>query len=157
SFFFREDPGGRPHAYQVLRSEFDHILLRHAAGLGVEVREQHRVVRVHADGRAQVVAENAQGAEVTAAATYLIDASGQQALLGQRDGLREFNPFFKNLSLFGYFTGAERLDGALAGNILSAAFADGWFWFIPLHDGTTSVGTVVDAQRFAGQAAAGAL
>src|SRR2546427_9009107 len=31
SFFFREDPGGRGHAFQVLRSEFDHLLLRHAA------------------------------------------------------------------------------------------------------------------------------
>src|SRR4029450_3336732 len=31
--------------------------------------------------------------------------------------------------------------------------ADGWFWFIPLHDGTTSVGAVVDAKRFAGEAA----
>ena len=39
SFFFREDPGGHPHAYQVLRSEFDHILLRHCASLGVDVRE----------------------------------------------------------------------------------------------------------------------
>ena len=83
----------------------------------------------------------------------MIDASGQQALLGRRDRLREFNPFFKNLAVFGYFEGAERLNGAVDGNILSAAFADGWFWFIPLHDGTTSVGAVVDAKRFAGEAA----
>ena len=50
----------------------------------------------------------------------------------------------------------KRLDGAIAGNILSAAFRDGWFWFIPLHDGTTSVGAVVDARRYAGEVASGA-
>jgi len=153
SFYFREDPGGRSHAYHVLRSEFDHILLRHAADLGVDVREAHRVQEVQCNGGGRVTAIDEHGVRVDATAAYLIDASGQQALLGRRDGLREFNPFFKNLAVFGYFTNAARLEGAVAGNILSAAFADGWFWFIPLHDGTTSVGAVVDAQKFAGEAA----
>jgi 2-polyprenyl-6-methoxyphenol hydroxylase-like FAD-dependent oxidoreductase len=82
----------------------------------------------------------------------VIDASGQQAMLGSRDKLREFNPFFRNLAAFAYFENAQRLDGPFTGNILSAAFGEGWFWFIPLHDGTTSVGAVVDAGRFAAQA-----
>src|SRR5207237_951878 len=47
-----------------------------------------------------------------------------------------------------YFRGAERLPGELANHILSAAFADGWFWYIPLHDGTMSVGAVVDTRRW---------
>jgi len=154
SFVFRDDPGGRPHAFHVLRSEFDHLLLRHAAGLGVEVREAHRVETVDYDGtQNRVTAIADDGAAVTVEAPWVIDASGQQALLGRRDQLRVFDPFFKNLAVFGYFTGAEPLAGACAGNILSAAFADGWFWFIPLHDGSTSVGAVVDAKRFAGAAA----
>jgi FAD-dependent halogenase len=152
SFYFGEDPGGRPFAYHVLRSQFDHILLQHAAALGVDVREGHRVRDIRFNGTAQVVAVGEAGQEVETSAAYVIDASGQQALLGQRDGLREFNPFFKNLAVFGYFADAEPLAGAVAGNILSAAFSDGWFWFIPLHDGTTSVGAVVDAHRFAGTA-----
>jgi len=154
SFFFRDDPGGQPHAFHVLRSEFDHLLLRHVAGLGVDVREVHRVETVAYDGaRNRVLAHDEHGAEVVAEAPWVIDASGQHALLGRRDGLRCFDPFFKNLAVFGYFEQAERLNGTLAGNILSAAFADGWFWFIPLHDGTTSVGAVIDAKRFAGEAA----
>jgi halogenation protein CepH len=153
SFFFRDDPGGRPHAYHVLRSQFDHILLRHAAALGVEVREGQRVQTVEYDGRACVTALDERGAAIEVHGAYVIDASGQQAVLGCRGGLRQFNPFFKNLAIFGYYEGAQPLDGATAGNILSAAFTDGWFWFIPLHDGTTSVGAVVDARRFAGEGA----
>jgi halogenation protein CepH len=154
SFFFGDDPGGRPHAFQVLRSEFDHILLRHAAGAGADVREAHRVEEVTYDGcRTRVRAVDEHGRSVEAEAAWVIDASGQQALLGRRDQLRRFDPFFKNLAVFAYWEQAEALAGELRGNILSAAFADGWFWFIPLHDGTTSVGAVVDAKRFAGAAA----
>jgi len=154
SFFFADDPGGRTHAFHVVRAEFDHLLLRHAAALGAEVREAHRVETVaFADGINRVVALDEHGATVEAAAPWVIDASGQQALLGRRDQLRQFDPFFKNLAVFSYFEGAERLAGPIEGNILSAAFADGWFWFIPLHDGTTSVGAVIDAARFAGEAA----
>jgi halogenation protein CepH len=157
SFFFRDDPGGRPHAFQVLRAQFDHILLKHAAELGVDVREAHRVETLAREaGRNHVTAIAADGTAVIAEAPWVIDASGQQALLGRRDQLRKFDSFFKNLAVFGYWDGAERLGGELAGNILSAAFADGWFWFIPLHDGTTSVGAVVDAKRFAGEAGADA-
>lgn len=153
SFYFRDDPGGRPHAFHVVRAQFDHILLRHAAALGVDVREAHRVEAVaYADGSNRVVALDEHGAPVTATAPWVIDASGQQALLGRRDQQRRFDPFFKNLAVFSYFADAERLHGEVEGNILSAAFADGWFWFIPLHDGTTSVGAVVDATRFAGEA-----
>ena len=154
SFFFRDDPGGRPHAYQVVRAEFDHLLLKHAAALGAEVREAHRVETIDYDGsRNRVRAVDERGASLDAEATWVIDASGQQALLGRRDRRRRFDPFFKNLAVFGYWEDAQRLDGELAGNILSATFGDGWFWFIPLHDGTTSVGAVVDAQRFCGAAA----
>lgn len=153
SFFFGDDPGGRPHAFQVVRAQFDHLLLQHAARVGAAVYEAHRVEAIDFDGtRNRVTAISDGGAAVQAEAPWVIDASGQQALLGRRDQLRKFDPFFKNLAVFGYYEEAERLSGPLSGNILSAAFADGWFWFIPLHDGTTSVGAVVDAKRFAGEA-----
>jgi flavin-dependent dehydrogenase len=153
SFFFRDDPGGRPHAFQVVRAQFDHLLLQHAARAGADVREAHRVEEIRYDGAVnRVTALDATGIAVQAEAAWVVDASGQQALIGRRDQLRRFDPFFKNLAVFGYWEGAERLDGDQRGNILSAAFDDGWFWFIPLHDGTTSVGAVVDAKRFAGEA-----
>jgi 2-polyprenyl-6-methoxyphenol hydroxylase-like FAD-dependent oxidoreductase len=55
SFFFREDPGGRPYGYQVVRSEFDQLLLNNARDHGVEVHEEHSVTRVDTTGPTPVV------------------------------------------------------------------------------------------------------
>ena len=147
SFWFREDPGGHAHAYHVLRSEFDAILLRHAAHEGAEVLEETPVEEVLGEGPFRIRAR-ANGKPVTVEARHLVDASGQQALLGRREGLREFNPFFKNLAIWSYFADAARMDGELRDNILSATHGEGWCWYIPLHDGTISVGAVVDAAHW---------
>ncbi len=149
SFWFREDPGGRPHAYQVVRAEFDQLLLENARAHGAEVHEEHAVTAVEADdGRPVVHARSVGGAALRIVPRFVIDASGQAAVIGRARALRQFDDFFKNLAVFAYFRGAERLPGELANHILSAAFADGWFWYIPLHDGTMSVGAVVDARRW---------
>ncbi|HWP66735.1 MAG TPA: tryptophan 7-halogenase [Candidatus Limnocylindria bacterium] len=155
SFWFREDPGGRPYAFQVVRAEFDALLLDNARAHGADVREEHAVTAIDTSGATPVVRARARdGAELVLRPRFVVDASGQAALLGRARDLRRFNEFFKNLAVFGYFRDAERLPGELANHILSAAFADGWFWYIPLHDGTMSVGAVVDAKRWAKIAAA---
>jgi halogenation protein CepH len=157
SFWFREDPGGRPYAFQVVRAEFDHLLLQNARDHGVDVREEHAVTDVDTGGPTPVVRARARdGAELRLAPRFVVDASGQSALIGRTHAYRRFNEFFKNLAVFGYFRDAERLPGDLANHILSAAFGDGWFWYIPLHDGTMSVGAVVDAKRWAKPTAADA-
>ena len=148
SFWFREDPGGYQHAYHVIRSQFDDILLRHAARLGAEVHDATTVESIGGEGPFRVTARPDGGSAVTIEAKLLVDASGQSALLGRREGLREYNEFFKNLAIWSYFADAARLDGELGNNVLSAAHADGWCWYIPLHDGTVSVGAVVDAARW---------
>ena len=151
SFWFREDPGGYTHAFHVLRSEFDEILLRHAAREGAEVREGaavERVVQLGEDGPFRVMARTDDGEMLTVESGFVVDASGQNAILGRRERLREFNPFFKNLAIWSYFADARRMDPPLHDNILSAAFGEGWCWYIPLHDGTISVGAVVDAARW---------
>src|SRR5438874_13284595 len=43
SFSVREDPGGRPHAFHVLRSEFDQLLVENARTRGADVLEAHSV------------------------------------------------------------------------------------------------------------------
>src|SRR2546422_648282 len=121
------------------------------AGHRVLVLERERFPRYHI-GESLLSATlpilDAGGAALRLAPRFVIDASGQAAVIGRARALRQFDDFFKNLAVFAYFRGAERLPGELANHILSAAFADGWFWYIPLHDGTMSVGAVVDARRW---------
>lgn len=148
SFWFREDPGGHPHAYHVLRSEFDALLLANSRRCGAEVLEATRVEAIDGEGPFRVRAIGEDGRAITVEARHVVDASGQNALIGRREGLREYNPFFKNLAIWSYFADAGRMEGEARDNILSAAHREGWCWYIPLHDGTISVGAVVDAARW---------
>jgi hypothetical protein len=51
-------------------------------------------------------------------------------------------------ALFGHFTNAVRTPGRLEGSITLLWFDHGWFWFIPLLDGRTSVGAVAHPGSF---------
>ncbi len=137
-------------AYQVERAKFDEILLRNAQACGVDVREGHSVVGgLHEGERIVGVKYNdADGNVATARAAYVLDASGANSVFQNTIGRRHYDPFFRNVALFGYFRGAGRLPGENAGNILTAAFDGGWCWYIPLsHDGElTSVGVVLPSE-----------
>ena len=149
SWYFQETNQTYPHSYQVVRAQFDEILLRHAATLGADVREECRVLEVLRDGSRVVGVsfEGADGVRSEARAKVVVDASGQQALVATALGLREWDEFFRNLAVYGYYRNADRLPSPDENNILVEAHPEGWCWTIPLHDGRTSVGVVVDAER----------
>jgi halogenation protein CepH len=148
TFHFAASPlmhGGTATSFQVERMRFDEILLRNAAREGVDVREGVTVGEVlERDGRVAGVAYTGPGGERReATASYVVDASGNRSSLYRSVGDRRYSSFFQNLALFGYFEGGKRLPGDQHGNILSCAFDEGWFWYIPLSDTLTSVGAVV--------------
>src|SRR5215467_15406174 len=94
SFLFREDPGGRPYAFQVVRAEFDQLLLENARAHGAEVREEHAVAAVETEDDGPVVlARSRSGAALRLTPRFVIDASGQGALIGRARGFRRFNEF----------------------------------------------------------------
>lgn len=132
-----------PYAYQVRRSEFDHILIRNAAKKGAEVIEGCKVKEVdfHADGAA-VLAEHEDGRRERWQARFVIDASGRDTFLANRMRAKQRNPHHNSSALYGHFAGAKRHCGTAEGNISIYWFEHGWFWFIPLVDGATSVGAV---------------
>ena len=148
SWYFRETNPQYPHAYQVWRPHFDHLLLDNSRANGVDVREGHQVIDVMFDvGRATGVRYTASGrTSGVAQARFVVDASGQGALLGRKLQVRQWDPFFQNLAVYGYFTGAQRLPEPDATNIFIESYAHGWFWHIPLHTGWMSVGAVVDSE-----------
>jgi halogenation protein CepH len=133
-------------AYQVERSKFDKILLDNARRVGARVQEQCAVIDVVEDGDrvTGVRYTNSDGTERTAAAKFVVDASGNKSRLYNRvGGKREYSEFFRSLALFGYFEGGKRMPEPSRFNILCVAFESGWFWYIPLSDTLTSVGAVV--------------
>jgi halogenation protein CepH len=141
-----DDPYG--YAYQVERATFDQILLDRARALGVDVRERHEVSSlIVEDGRATGVAYvDAENRQHVARARYVADTSGNRSHLSRFVGERVYSEFFRNVALFGYFENGKRLPPPNQGNILCAAFRDGWFWYIPLSDSLTSVGAVVSRE-----------
>ena len=147
SWYFRETNQQYPHSYQVWRPQFDQLLLDNSRAHGVEVREGHQVVDVlFENGRACGVRYTADGATGIARARFVVDASGQGALLGHKLQLRRWDAFFQNLAVYGYFSGAQRLPAPDDSNIFIESYAHGWFWHIPLHTGWTSTGAVVDSR-----------
>jgi flavin-dependent dehydrogenase len=132
-----------PYAWQVRRSEMDEILFRNAAAKGARTLEGHQVrgVAFDADG-ATVKVELDDGATQTWRTRFLVDASGRDTLLANHFKCKEKNDKHNSSALYGHFTGAKRLEGKREGNITIFWFQHGWFWFIPLADGTTSIGAV---------------
>jgi flavin-dependent dehydrogenase len=135
---------GFPYAYQVRRSEFDHILLKNAAAKGATVIEECRVTAVDfpPEGGAVASGRDADGQVRRWRAKFLVDASGRDTLLASRFDIKHRNPKHASAAIFGHFTGAHRSSGKAEGNIALFWFDHGWFWFIPLADGTTRVGAV---------------
>ncbi len=132
-----------PSAYQVRRSEFDEILFRNAKRKGAATIEECKVtnVKFDADGAA-VTAIEKDGSIQRWSTKFVVDASGRDTFLANRFDIKKRNKKHNSAAIFGHFTGATRLPGDLEGNISLFWFDHGWFWFIPLSDGSTSIGAV---------------
>jgi flavin-dependent dehydrogenase len=136
-----------PMAYQVRRAEFDEILIRNAGRKGARVVEGCQVVNVDflpggSGGGAQVQARHDDGAIETVQTRFVLDASGRDTFLGNRFKAKQRNEKHNSAAIYGHFSGAARQAGKAAGNITIFWFDHGWFWYIPLSDGNTSVGAV---------------
>ena len=142
-----------PYSFQVIRSEFDHLLLEHAKTQGVKVYEGTDIRRLNFDGErpcsaiwAQVDGEKQTG-EISF--DYLIDASGRTGVMAMRYlKNRHYHDSFQNVAIWGYWKGAGRMSFAPEGSIAVGSVQDGWLWGIPLHDETMSVGLVLHKTTF---------
>ncbi len=130
-------------AWQVRRSELDEVLFRNAAVQGALAFENTRVRQVDFDDAgATVQTQRDDGSKASWRARFVVDASGRDTVLATKFRSKQKNPDHNSTALFGHFRGARRLEGRREGNISICWFEHGWFWFIPLADGTTSVGAV---------------
>jgi flavin-dependent dehydrogenase len=134
-----------PQTWQVPRAEFDHLLLRHAAACGAEVREGHRVLGVAFDGGGVTLTVRDAADQVQPVrARAVVDASGRAGVLARTLGVRRGEPGLDNIAVFSHYSGVPRREGRRAGDIRVIARPDlGWFWMIPISDHLTSVGVVL--------------
>lgn len=138
-----------PMAFQVERSKFDDLLLKHARSCGAEVREGWTVSKFsRTDDGVSIEARGEDGETTTFRGSFLIDASGRGNFTGNQEGIRVLHPKLKKLALFGHFEGVKMDEGTRAGDILIVRLEGQWFWLIPLSPQKVSVGCVVEQEEF---------
>ena len=145
-YFFQTNPHESAVTWQVLRSEFDQMLLDNAKEKGVEVRRGVgvREVLFQNDTATSVVTQHTDGTRETLQATIIVDSTGQRSLIGKQLNLNTIEPSLKMASLFTHYEGGHRDEGIDEGAtlILHTEEKDSWFWSIPLPYNRTSIGVV---------------
>jgi flavin-dependent dehydrogenase len=146
-FYFHDN---KPHecsqTWQVVRSEFDQMMLANAREHGVDAYEGVHVIDVifEGDRAVGVTIKEPDGTRREVRAKVVVDASGQAALLQNRFKLRVWDPVLNKGAIWTYWKGAYRDIGRDEGAtmVLQTDNRNGWFWYIPQHDDVVSVGIV---------------
>jgi flavin-dependent dehydrogenase len=148
-FFNRYDRDTIAQTWQVLRSEFDQMLLDNARAKGALVKEETTVLELLKDGPcvAGVRAQTRGGAAVDYRAPITLDCSGREAFCAVRNHWRMKDPHLNKIAVWTYYKGAQRDDGIDAGATTVAYVPEkGWFWYIPQHNDMISVGVVAEGK-----------
>ncbi|KAJ7153561.1 FAD/NAD(P)-binding domain-containing protein [Mycena crocata] len=149
--FIARDPGN--WSWNVVRSVSDELMLRYSSRCGAKVIEETKVTEIEFKGTgeaAQPIAalwKNKAGETGKITFDFVVDASGRNGLISNKYAKsRVYNDTLKNVASWGYWKGTgSYLPGTPRENSpFFEALTDesGWCWFIPLHDGTTSIGIV---------------
>lgn len=145
-YFTDHNPHECSQTWQVLRSEFDQMMLDNAREHGVQAEEGVRVREVLFEGEKAVgvKVQYEDGRQEEVRAKVVVDASGQSAIIGSKFNLLEKDTSLKKGAVWTYFKGAYRDKGRDEGAtlVLQTKGKKGWFWYIPLHDDIISVGIV---------------
>ncbi|KAI0887888.1 FAD/NAD(P)-binding domain-containing protein [Annulohypoxylon maeteangense] len=163
--------GPAGYAWNVIRSESDELLFKHAGSCGAKTFDKTKVDTIHfesptpidksdptsntdASGLGRPVSAtwcHKDGRTGTISFRYLVDASGRQGILSTKYlKNRKFNQGLKNVASWGYWTGGGvyGVGTYKEGSPFFESLTDssGWCWFIPLNNGTHSVGIVQNQQ-----------
>jgi len=145
-YFWDNKPHECSQTWQVVRSEFDLMMLRNSQEQGVSVQEGTRVLDVlFEDGRAAGVRiQKEDGSQEEVRSQVVVDASGQSTMLQNRFKLRLWDPVLNKGAIWTYWEGAYRDTGRDEGAtlVIQTPNKQGWWWYIPQHDNTVSVGVV---------------
>lgn len=147
-YFFEANHHESAVTWQVTRAEFDKLLLDHSRDMGATALEGTAVQQVIFDGERAtgVEAKLEDGTVRRFSAKVVVDATGQSAILSNKMGWRMRDPDLKKAVIYSYFKNAHREPDLNGGStlVLRTKGGRGWFWYIPLENGITSVGVVAD-------------
>jgi flavin-dependent dehydrogenase len=145
-YFWDNKPHECSQTWQVVRSEFDLMMLTNAREHGVDAHEGVRVLDVlFEENRAVGVRiQTADGSTRDVRARVVVDASGQSGLLQNKFKLRVWDPVLNKGAIWTYWEGAYRDTGRDEGAtiVIQTPNKQGWFWNIPLHNDRLSLGVV---------------
>ncbi|KAF7168573.1 hypothetical protein CNMCM5623_001555 [Aspergillus felis] len=157
--------GPGSHAWNVVRSEADHIMFKHAGKSGAKVFDGVKVNGIDFEPLPGAAKDSALGRPVcatwaskgtgtsgTVKFEYLVDATGRAGLVSTKYMKnRRYNEGLKNVASWGYWKGAGSygVGTPREGDPYFEAIEDGsgWVWSIPLHNGTTSIGVVMSQDK----------
>ncbi len=146
-YFFQQLEHEASMTWQVLRSEFDQMLLDNAREKGAEVMEEITVRElIQPNGAVQgVKAVHKDGRTQEFHAPVTVDATGRDAFAVTRNGWKVRDPYLNKIAVWTYYKGALRDPGIDEGATTVAYVPEkGWFWYIPLAGDIVSVGVVAE-------------
>ncbi|KAF8898068.1 hypothetical protein CPB84DRAFT_1815800 [Gymnopilus junonius] len=142
--------------WNVIRSEMDELLLRHAQKEGVKVFEETKAEEIQFEGNGDpqtsrpisATWSKKDGSSGKIEFDWLVDASGRAGVMSTKYlNNRVMRENLRNVAVWGYWKDVNRygVGTKKANSAWFEALRDesGWAWIIPLHDGTTSVGIVM--------------
>ena len=135
--------------WQVLRSEFDQMLMENARAKGAHVMEEVTVKELIREGKRTVgvKAETKSGESLEFRAPVTLDCSGKEAFAPTRLNWRVREPRLNKVAVWTYYRGAKRDPGMDEGATTVAYVPEkGWFWYIPQHRDMISVGVVAEGK-----------
>ncbi|MDY6937894.1 MAG: NAD(P)/FAD-dependent oxidoreductase [Cyanobacteriota bacterium] len=138
-------------SFQVVRSEFDKLLLDNARQHGAQVREETKVCRVNLEGEDDTVEVDAiapDGDTLSLRTRFLIDASGRSSFIANSNGWRKGHKELQRTALSTHWKGVKTLKGGLEEGSTIILYLGGekrgWAWVVPLGLDWVSVGVVMD-------------
>jgi flavin-dependent dehydrogenase len=148
-FFNRYDRNSVAQTWQVLRSEFDQMLMENSRAKGAEIKEETTVKELIWENGAVkgVRAQTNDGDVVEFRAPITLDCTGKEAFTAVRNNWRVKDPGLNKVAVWTYYKGAKRDEGIDEGATTVAYVPEkGWFWYIPQHNDMVSVGVVAEGK-----------
>ena len=149
--FANKVTAGCSFTFQVVRSEFDHLLAREAERCGAAVRYGVEITAVDVSGPRPVVTARTEAGVEVHCPRFVLDASGFGRTLARLLELEKPSEFPVRAARFCHIS-----DGIVAGAFdrqkirigINPANRDVWSWLIPFPNGNSSLGIVATRDHF---------